>query len=110
MINLCTNKFHRPRPKAVVQMHCTSGGHRTIDVTTGLTPTTFHVPEEIPQHNGLTLDELVTRNMVGSVNRDVRDQFVAKGETENVSRGAESTKNNAGKSQGRARSQTTSWT
>ena len=71
MINLCTNKLHLPRLKAVVHMHRTSGGHRTTDVTTGLTPATFRVPEEI----------LVTGSMVENVARDVRDQCVANGET-----------------------------
>ena len=96
MINLCTNKLHLPRLKAVVHMHRTSEGHRTIDVTTGLTPATFRVPEEIPQQYGLTWDQIVTRSMVENVAQDVRHQFVAKGETENVSR-AESTDKQRGK-------------
>ena len=72
-------------------MHRTSGGHRTIDVTTGLSPATFGVPGEIPQHYRLTWDQFATRSMVENITRDVGDQFVAKGETENMSRGAEST-------------------
>ena len=47
MINLRTNKLHLPHLKAVVPMHRTQGGHRTIDVTTGLTPVTFRVPGEV---------------------------------------------------------------
>ena len=39
----------------------------------------------------LTWNQFVTRSMVENITRDVRDQFVAKGETENISRGAEST-------------------
>ena len=92
MINLCTNKLQLPRLKAV--------GHRTIDVTTGLTPATFRVPEDIPQQCGLSWDQFVTGCMVENVARDVRDQFVANGETENVSRGAESIDKQRGKHQG----------
>ena len=44
MINLRTNKLHLPHLRAVVPMHRTQGEHRTIDVTTGLTPVTFRVP------------------------------------------------------------------
>ena len=47
MINLSTIKLHLPRLSAVVPIHRTPGGHRTIDVTTGLTPVTFRVPAEI---------------------------------------------------------------
>ena len=39
----------------------------------------------------------MTRSMVENVARDVGDQFVAEGETENVSRGAESTEKQCGK-------------
>ena len=47
MINLRTNKLHLPRLRAVVPVHRTQGRHRTIDVTMGLTPVTFRVPEKI---------------------------------------------------------------
>ena len=97
MINLCTNELHLPRLKAVVHKHRTSGGHRPIDVTTGLTPATFRVLEEIPQQYGLTGDQFVTGIMVESFTRDVRDQFVPKSQTENMSRGAESTEKQRGK-------------
>ena len=80
MINLCTNKLHLPRLKAVVHMHVTSGGHSTIDVATGLTPATFLVPEEI----------FVTGSMVDNVARDVGDHFVANGETKKTSHEARS--------------------
>ena len=54
MINLRTNKLHLPHLRAVVSMHRTPRGHRTIDVTSGLTPVTFRVPEWISQQYGLT--------------------------------------------------------
>ena len=79
MINLRTNKLHLPRLRAVVPMHRTPGGHRTIDVTTGLTPVTFRVPEEIPQQLGLTWHQFVTGTTVENPIRDSEDQLVAKG-------------------------------
>ena len=69
MINLRTNKLHLPRLRAVVPMHRTPGSHRTIDVTTTLTPVIFHVPEEIPQQYGLTWHQFVTGTTVENFTR-----------------------------------------
>ena len=89
MINLHTNKLHLPRLRAVVPMHRTPGGHRTIDVTTGLTPVTFRVPEEVSQQFGLTWHQFVRGTTVENLIRDGKDQLVAKGETETMSRTAD---------------------
>ena len=62
LINLGTNKLHLPRLEAVVHMHRTPGGHRTIDVTTGLTPATLRVLDGVPHHYGLTWDQFVVRS------------------------------------------------
>ena len=53
MINLRTKKLLHPHLRAVVPMHRTQGGHRTIDVTTGLTPVTFRVPGKVSHQFGL---------------------------------------------------------
>ena len=91
MINLCTNKLHLSRLRAVVPMHRTPGGHRTIDVTTGLTPVTFRVPEEIPQQYGMTWDQFVTgHHRLRTLLETLGINFWRKDETENVSRSAES--------------------
>ena len=90
MIILRTKKLHLPRLRAVVPMHCTPGGHRTIDVTTGLTPVTFRVPEEISHQFGLTWYQFVTGTTVENPIRDGNDQLVVKGESENMCRIAES--------------------
>ena len=60
MINLRTNKLHLPHLRAVVPLHRTPGGHRTIDVTMGLTPVTFRAPQEISHQFGLTWHQCVT--------------------------------------------------
>ena len=97
MINLRTNKLHLPRLRAVVSMHRTPGGHRTIDVTTGLTAVIFRVPQEIPQQFGLTWHQFVTGTTVDNPIRDGKDQLVAKGDTETMSRTAESIHKQHGK-------------
>ena len=72
MINLRTNKLHLPHLRAVVPMHRTQGGHRTIDVTMGLTPVTFRVPEEISKRFGLSWHQFVMGDTVeSSIRRDV---------------------------------------
>ena len=59
-------------------------GHLTMHVTTGLTPVTFRVPEDIPQQFGLTWHQFVTGTTVDNPIRDGKDQLVAEGETENM--------------------------
>ena len=97
MINLRTNKLHLPHLRAVVPMHRTPGCHRTIDVTTGLTPVTFRVPEEISHQFGLTWHHFVTGSTVENPIRDGNDQLVVKDETENMCRVTESIHTQHGK-------------
>ena len=87
MINLRTNNLHLPHLRAVVPMHRTQGGHRTIDVTMGLTPVTFRVPEEISQRFGLSWHQFVMGDTVESSIRSGNDQTVTKDETRDVCRG-----------------------
>ena len=63
LITLGTNKIHLPRLEAIAHMHRTSGGHRTIDVTWGLTPSTFRVSDGIPQRYGLSWDQFVVKSV-----------------------------------------------
>ena len=44
-------------------MHRTSGLHRTIDVTRGLPPSTFRVPDGIPQRHGLSWDQFASKSV-----------------------------------------------
>ena len=73
MINLRTNKPHIPHLRAVVPMHRTQRRHRTIDVTTGLTPVTFRVPEEVSQRFGLSWHQFVMGSTVENSIRDGND-------------------------------------
>ena len=87
MINLRTNKLHLPHLRAVVPMHRTQGGHRTIDVTMGLTPVTFRVPEEVSQRFGLSWHQFVMGDTVERSIRSGNDQILTKDETRDVRRG-----------------------
>ena len=86
MINMRTNKLHLPHLRAVVPMHRTQGGHRTMDVTMGLTPVTFRVPEEISQRFWLSWHQFVMGDTVESSIRSGNDQTVTKDETRDVCR------------------------
>ena len=87
MINLRTNKLHLPHLRAVVPMHRTPGGHRTIDVTMGLTPVTFRVPEEVSKKFGLSWQQFVMEDAVERSIRSEEDQILTKTETREVCRG-----------------------
>ena len=87
MINLRTNKLLHPHLRAVVPMHRTQGGHRTIDVTLGLTPVTFRVPEEVSQRFGLSWHQFVMGDTVERSIRSGNDQIVTKDETREMCRG-----------------------
>ena len=97
MINLRTNKLHLPHLRAVVPMHRTQGVHRTIDVTTGLTPVTFRVPGEVSHQFGLSWHQFVTGGTVENSIRDGNDQLVMKDETKNMCRVTESIQKQHGK-------------
>ena len=90
-INLRTNKLHLLHLRAVVPMHRTQGGHRTIDVTMGLTPVTFRVPGEVSQRFGLSWHQFVMGDTVENSVRDGNDQLVTKDETKDMCRVVEST-------------------
>ena len=97
MISLRTNKLHLPHLRAVVPMHSTPEGHRTIDVTTGLTPVTFRVPEEFSHQFWLSWHQFVTGGAVENPIRDGNDQLLMKDETKNMCRVTESIQNQHGK-------------
>ena len=90
MINLRTNKLHLPHLRAVVPMHRTQRWHRTIDVTTGLTPVTFRVLGEVSHQFGLSWHQFVTGGIVENSIRDGNDHLVMKDETKNMCRVTES--------------------
>ena len=97
MINLRTNKLHLPHLRAVVPMHRTQRWHRTIDVTTGLTPVTFRVLGEVSHQFGLSWHQFVTGGTVENSIRDGNDQLVMKDETKNMCRVTESIQKQLGK-------------
>ena len=70
MINPSTNKLHLPCLGAVVHMHRTPGGHRTIDVTTGPTPAAFRIPDGVPEHYYLTWDQFLAKRVIKSAAQD----------------------------------------
>ena len=78
-------------------MHRTQGEHRTIDVTTGLTPVTFRVPGEVSHQFGLSWHQFVMGGTVENSIRDGNDQLVMKDETKNVCRVTESIQKQHGK-------------
>ena len=90
MINLRTNKLHLPHLRAVVPVHRTQGGHRTIDVTTGLTPVAFRVPGEVSHQFGLFWHQFVMGGTVENSIRGGNDQLVMKDDIKNMCRVTES--------------------